>query len=456
MPFNRQETKVKARRNEDMRTQKADLLLMNVDFLDENWERVRGRDIVIRDGVIVVIVEIRKHGDSETVYEANETVDGGEMLYLPGFIDSHMHTGQQLLRGRVLDAMPMIWKRIMLPFESTLNEEKMRLSAELAALDMIRSGTCGFIDAGSYFMDKAAEEYETSGLRGALSVSTMDEEGLPASIAMTAEEAIEKTDILFERFHGKGNLKVFYSLRSLISCSEDLIERAAIRAREKGTTLQAHMNEYPGEITPFLSRFQKRPYEFLDAKGILGPWFLGAHSLLLSEEEKDLMCDRQVRICHCPFSNCGKAVPETPSLLRRQIPVGIGTDGAAHGGLSLWNEMRIFRSVMNVTCGVPLAEPAIMPAKTILDMVTKGGAACLGEETGTIAVGKRADLIGIDLDAPHLWIHGVISNTLVESVSAEDVKNVIVGGRMLMKNREILTLDEEKIRREAQAFTKGV
>ena len=452
MPFNRQETKVKARRNEDMRTQKADLLLMNVDFLDENWERVRGRDIVIRDGVIV---EIRKHGDSETVYEANETVDGGEMLYLPGFIDSHMHTGQQLLRGRVLDAMPMIWKRIMLPFESTLNEEKMRLSAELAALDMIRSGTCGFIDAGSYFMDKAAEVYETSGLRGALSVSTMDEEGLPASIAMTAEEAIEKTDILFERFHGKGNLKVFYSLRSLISCSEDLIERAAIRAREKGTTLQAHMNEYPGEITPFLSRFQKRPYEFLDAKGILGPWFLGAHSLLLSEE-KDLMCDRQVRICHCPFSNCGKAVPETPSLLRRQIPVGIGTDGAAHGGLSLWNEMRIFRSVMNVTCGVPLAEPAIMPAKTILDMVTKGGAACLGEETGTIAVGKRADLIGIDLDAPHLWIHGVISNTLVESVSAEDVKNVIVGGRMLMKNREILTLDEEKIRREARAFTKGV
>jgi len=453
MPFNRQETKVKARRNEDMRTQKADLLLMNVDFLDENWERVRGRDIVIRDGVIV---EIRKHGDSETVYEANETVDGGEMLYLPGFIDSHMHTGQQLLRGRVLDAMPMIWKRIMLPFESTLNEEKMRLSAELAALDMIRSGTCGFIDAGSYFMDKAAEVYETSGLRGALSVSTMDEEGLPASIAMTAEEAIEKTDILFERFHGKGNLKVFYSLRSLISCSEDLIERAAIRAREKGTTLQAHMNEYPGEITPFLSRFQKRPYEFLDAKGILGPWFLGAHSLLLSEKEKDLMCDRQVRICHCPFSNCGKAVPETPSLLRRQIPVGIGTDGAAHGGLSLWNEMRIFRSVMNVTCGVPLAEPAIMPAKTILDMVTKGGAACLGEETGTIAVGKRADLIGIDLDAPHLWIHGVISNTLVESVSAEDVKNVIVGGRMLMKNREILTLDEEKIRREARAFTKGV
>lgn len=453
MPFNRQETKVKARRNEDMRTQKADLLLMNVDFLDENWERVRGRDIVIRDGVIV---EIRKHGDSETVYEANETVDGGEMLYLPGFIDSHMHTGQQLLRGRVLDAMPMIWKRIMLPFESTLNEEKMRLSAELAALDMIRSGTCGFIDAGSYFMDKAAEVYETSGLRGALSVSTMDEEGLPASIAMTAEEAIEKTDILFERFHGKGNLKVFYSLRSLISCSEDLIERAAIRAREKGTTLQAHMNEYPGEITPFLSRFQKRPYEFLDAKGILGPWFLGAHSLLLSEKEKDLMCDRQVRICHCPFSNCGKAVPETPSLLRRQIPVGIGTDGAAHGGLSLWNEMRIFRSVMNVTCGVPLAEPAIMPAKTILDMVTKGGAACLGEETATIAVGKRADLIGIDLDAPHLWIHGVISNTLVESVSAEDVKNVIVGGRMLMKNREILTLDEEKIRREARAFTKGV
>lgn len=110
---------------------------------------------------------------------------------------------------------------------------------------------------------------------------------------------------------------------------------------------------------------------------------------------------------------------------------------------------------MNVTHGAPLAEPAVMPAKTILDMAVKGGAACLGEEPGMIAVGKRADLIGIDMDAPHLWIHGKMSNTLLESVGEGDVKDMIVGGTFLMRNREILTLDEEKIRSEALAFGKG-
>ena len=435
-----------------MKKEKIDLLLTNVDFLDENWEMVYGKEIAVKDGVIT---DIREQGTSGEHYESEETVDCRGKVFLPGLIDAHMHTGQQLLRGRVLDEMPMIWKRIMLPFESTLNEEKMRLSASLAALDMIRSGTCGFIDAGSYYMEAAAEVYEKSGLRGALSMSTMDEDGLPESIAMTAEEAVQRTDDLYERFHGKGNLKVFYSLRSLISCSEELIEMAAERAKEKKTTIQAHMNEYPGEINPYLSRYQKRPYEFLEEKGVLGPWFLGAHSLLLSEEEKELIRERGVRICHCPFSNCGKAVPDTPSLLKKGIPVGLGTDGAAHGGLSIWNEMKIFRSVMNVTHGAPLAEPAVMPAKKILDIAVKGGAACLGEETATIAVGKRADLIGIDMDAPHLWIHGKISNTLLESVGAGDVKDMIVGGRFLMRNREILTLDEEKIRSEALAFEKG-
>ena len=136
---------------------------------------------------------------------------------MPGLIDSHMHTGQQLLKGLVLDAKPIIWTRIMLPFESTLTPDKMRLCAQAAALEMIKCGTAGFIDAGSYHMETAASVYEESGLRGALSYSTMDEEGLPESIAMDAEEALKRTDSLYDRFHGKGNLKVYYSLRALNS-----------------------------------------------------------------------------------------------------------------------------------------------------------------------------------------------------------------------------------------------
>ena len=432
----------------------ADLLIRHADHLDEELELRRGLSIAIADGKIKKIAPLEELLEA---YDFDRELEGKGLLYMPGLVDSHMHTGQQLLRGQVLDAMPMIWTRIMLPFESTLNPEKMRLSAELAALCMIHSGTTGFIDAGSYFMEEAAEVYLESGLRGALSYSTMDQKGLPDSISTDVKEAIRRTDELYDGFHDKGSLRVYYSLRSLISCSRELMEAAASRARERSTMLQAHMNEYPGEISFFIEREHMRPYEYLDSLGILGSNFLGAHSLLLSEGEKELIRERGVKICHCPFSNCGKAAPDTPSLLARGISVGLGTDGAAHGGLSLWNEMKIFRSVMNLSYGVPLSEPAVMPAKTILRMVTRGGQACLGDPgQGVIREGANADLIGIDMQKPHLAVYGHISNTLLESVNASDVSDSIVGGRVLMERGQVLSLDEERIMAEARAYQEAL
>lgn len=369
----------------------ADLLIRHADYLDENFELQKGSSIAVADGKIEKIDTLEQLNET---YTFDQILDGKGCVYLPGLVDAHMHTGQQLLRGRVLDEMPMIWTRIMLPFESTLTPEKMRLSAQLAALDMIQSGTAGFIDAGSYYMEEAAEVYRESGLRGALSFSTMDQKGLPASIAMDADEAIRHTDALYDAFHGKGNLKVYYSLRSLISCSRELMEAAGSRARERG-----------------------------------------------------------VNVCHCPFSNCGKAAPDTPSLMSKGITVSLGTDGAAHGGLSLWNEMKIFRSVMNLHFGVPLSNPAVMPAKAILKMATVNGQKCLENPNGgVIREGASADLIGIDMQKPHLAIYGHLSNTLLESVNASDVTDSIVGGRVLMEKGQILTLDQEKILAEARNY----
>ena len=430
----------------------ADLLIRNSDYLDPEFELSEGKSILIRDGKIEAIDTAER---LEEKYTWKEEMDGSGCIYMPGLVDSHMHTGQQLLRGNVLDEMPMIWTRIMLPYESTLTPERMRLSARMAAVEMIHAGTTGFIDAGSYFMAEAAGVYAQSGLRGALSYSTMDQKGLPASISMDAETAIQKTDELYKEFHGQGNLKVYYSLRSLISCSEDLIRMVAERAAERHTMLQAHMNEYPGEINFYMERKQMRPYEYLDSLGVLGPDFLGAHSLLLSEREISLLSERGVKVCHCPFSNCGKAAPRTPELLERNITVGLGTDGAAHGGLSLFQEMKIFRSVMNLTWGVPLAEPAVMPAKTILAMATRGGQACLGGDPGRdgkIFPGARADLIGIDKRRIYMAVYGHIANTILESVGSGDVRDSVCGGKILMKDYQIQTLDEEKIYREAVSY----
>lgn len=427
----------------------CDLLIKNGTVLTSQDTLREDCDIAVTDGMIVEVgPELWK------TYQPKDILCGKGKLFMPGLIDSHMHTGQQLLKGLVLDAKPIIWTRIMLPFESALTPEKMRLSAQAAALEMIKCGTAGFIDAGSYHMDAAAAVYETSGLRGALSYSTMDEDGLPDSIAMNADEAVKRTDCLFDEYHGRGNLKVYYSLRALNSCSSRLAEMEADHAKARGTMLQAHMNEYMGEVNGIINREGIRPYEYLEKMNILDSNFLGAHSLLLSQEEKELIKERGVKTCHCPFSNCGKAVPDTPQLLEMGIPVGLGTDGAAHGGLSLWNEMKIFRSVMNISHGVPNGNPKVMPAETILKMVLEGGAAALNEEAslGRLEPGYKADFISINMDQPHLCPTGNKIHTLLECVNAGDVTDMVVGGRILMKNREVLTLDEERILYESRQY----
>ena len=462
------------------------LIVTNTSVLLPDMTIARGQTVETENGIISAIrpyqegEEITLSGNKKT-----ELLDGSRKLLMPGLCDSHMHTGQQLLKGQILDALPMIWTRIMLPFESTLTPEKMELSAELAALEMIKSGTTSFVDAGSYFMESAADVYLQSGLRGLLSASTMDDASLPDAIRHTADQNVAQTDALYDAYqsastmddaslpdairhtadqnvaqtdalydayHGKGNLKVAYSLRSLISCTEELILKAAGHAKERGALLQAHMNEYPNEINFFLQRFGMRPIEYLEKLGVLDERFLAAHCILLSENEKDLLKKYEVKTCHCPFSNCGKGVPDTPALLQRGITVGLGTDGAAHGGLSLWNEMKIFRSVMNVGRGVGISEAAVMPAAKILRMATQGGYDYLHENGGSIAVGKEADFITISLWQPHLYPTGNLVNTLLECVTAADVCDNVVRGKILMKDHAVQTLDEARILAKAERY----
>ena len=277
--------------------EKCNLLIKNAVVMTDYETVKNGMDIAVSGGRIAAVTET---GTRE--FQADKTISGEGKLFMPGLIDSHMHTGQQLLKGLVLDAKPIIWTRVMLPFESTLTQEKMKLSAQVAALEMMKSGTTAFIDAGSYHMDAAAAVYEESGLRGCISYSTMDEEGLPESIAMNAGQAVEETDRLYENWNGKGNLKVYYSLRALNSCSHELTELAAGHARERGAMLQAHMNEYQGEIDGIIAREGMRPYEYLEKMGVLSDRFLGAHSLILSDEEKEIIRERGVKVIS-PFTS---------------------------------------------------------------------------------------------------------------------------------------------------------
>lgn len=429
------------------------ILIKDAMILEEAGLVKYHQDIEITDSKITAVTDTLPN-----VNFVGEVVDGHNKLFMPGMTDSHLHTGQQLLRGRVLDTKPIIWTRIMLPFESRMNSKIMKLNAQLASLELISSGTTSFIEAGSYFMDEAAKVYQDVGLRGALSFSTMDDQNLPQSIRMSAEEAVSYTDNLYNSFDGQGNLSVYYSLRTMNNASDKLIRLAGEHAKERGTFLQAHMNEYPKEVADFKERSGLTPYEHLDKMGFLDDKFIGAHSIFLSDKEKELIKTKKSKISHSPFSNCGKGVPDTPHLIDEAVVIGLGTDGAAHGGLSMWNEAKIFRSIMNVYYGVQQKKPNIMPANRIFSMILDGGAELINQkgQLGKIKPGYTADLISINLNAPHLIPTGIVTNMLLESVNANDVYDSMVAGKWLMRNREFLTIDAEKVEYEANKMVEKI
>lgn len=428
-----------------MNALRCDILLTDTNYLKPDMSVVSGKTIAISSGRIVDILD-----DGPGGYCAPTVIPGRDLLWMPGLVDGHIHTSQQLLRGRLLDEKPVIWKRVNVPFESRLTEESSRLSAQIAAAEMIRSGTTGFVDAGGKYPEAFAGVFQQAGLRGRLTVMTNDNPHAPDSLRAASPEAAvtrlrEMAAALPER------MKPIYSVTTPTAVSEEALRAVFEAAAEDGVPVETHMNEYASEVTEFIERYGERPFVWLEKEGLLKAPMVAPHCIFLTPEEIDILAAHQVNVVHCPFSNCGKGVPPTPQLLRSGVNVSFGSDGAGHGGLDLFREMRLFRGVMNIGRGIGMADSCVMPAETLLRMATQGGAAALMEpKLGKIETGYLADLIAIDLSAPHLWPTQNIVHTLVESASGADVRHSIIDGRLVMKDRNLLTLDWQEIHTQAE------
>ena len=422
------------------------MLLKNIAYLDENLDVIFNRDIRIKDNYIKEI------GENLKIEGEEEVINGENLLVTPGLCDAHTHLGQQLLKGRVLDAEGIIWKNIMLPFESSITDEIMSLNTKLALIEMIKAGTTSFVDAGSYHMDSACREIFKSGMRGAVTYSSMVDSSLPKNICDTADEVIEKNNNLYKNWNGKGLIQVYYSIRSLMSANEELILKVSQEAKKRDTMLEVHMNEYDKEVENVIEKTGLPPYEYLEKLGVLNSDFIGAHSLILSEGEKEIIKKHDIKIVQCPFSNSGKALANTPQLIKNGIKIGLGSDGVAHGGLSLWDEMKTLRCMMNVTWGIQENNRSIMPAKELLKMAMENGKYFLRKNIGTIKEGYLADLIFIDLNQPHLWYSGNYTNTIFECVNKGDIIHSMVDGKWIMRDRKIITIDESSVREELKKW----
>ena len=438
----------------------------NYDIVIKNCQVLRP-DMTISGECSVAIKDswIRKIGSAEEIAAAGtaaQTLDGKGKLLMPGLVDGHTHTCQQLLRGRVADEYPMIWTRFLVPFESNLQPEDSYVSGQLACLEMIKNGTTAFAESGGVHMDRVADAVIESGMRAAIAKSTMDMgNAITGAMKETAQEAIDNTIDLYKRYQGAGDgrIDIWFAIRQVMTCSRELIAMVGENAKKYHTGIHAHLCEHKDEVSFCLQNYKKRPAQFLEEMGILGPNLLTAHNVMLSDADISIMAERGVKIIHCPRANLANhGFPKTPQILGAGASVGLGCDGAAPSNLDLFDEIKVLRYAMIGYWGLPSFNPVVMPCAKLLEMATQGGANAIGhgDILGTVAEGKKADLILLNIDQPHILPTQNLVNTIVDAASGHDVTDSIINGKLVMKDREVLTLDEEKILFEADRHMKEI
>jgi 5-methylthioadenosine/S-adenosylhomocysteine deaminase len=436
----------------------ADLLITGADVVTMDAARPLVRDgaIAVRDGQISWIGPAREAGQRFT---ADRTLDAAGRIALPGLIDTHFHTGQQLLRGKIMELAKRrqlklpIWRNYLIPFESVLTEEDVYLSGQVAYANALRVGTTCFAEAGGPHPDQMGRAAEDAGIRGRVALSTMDTgEGLPASMRFTTRDAIEANVALVKRW-GAGaaperRVGAWLALRQLLVCSRDLWESLRDAAAELGARIHIHLAEGTYEVEYAAEQWGLRPAEHLDALGFLSPRVHAAHSILLSAQEIDLYALRQVSVAHCPLGNFIIGAPKVPEMRRRGIRVGLGSDGASTGSIDLFEAMRVSWVALQSHYGTPWHVRNVVTLEDLLRMATLGGAEALGldGQIGSLEPGKRADIV---IASPrHLDMQPVYDPvfTAARGLTGRDVETVVVDGRVVVEDGTVTSLDEQELR----------
>ncbi len=427
-----------------------DLLLKGFMLLNSEFDVEENKTVGVCGNRIARVARAEDMADAT----AKTVLDGGGKLLMPGLVDAHTHVCQQLLRGSLADEYPMVWLRFLVPFESALTEEDVYHSALLYCLQAIKAGVTGFADSGGRHMHMVVKAAVESGMRAAVARSMIDlGNGITPEMTEKTEEAIESNDRLFADCNGLGGgrIRVFYGMRQVMTCSPELVRLVGEHARQRGTGVHAHLCEHRDEVSFCLQTYKKRPAEFLDEHGLLGPNLLTAHNVALSEGDITLLAMRGVKLVHCPYANLiNHGVPKTPRLLEAGCSVGLGSDGAAYNSVDLFDEMRALRAAVIANWGLPVFDPVALPVKRALAMATSGGAAAIGLERdlGAVEEGRVADLITINMRQPHIFPSANYTTALLDCVGARDVADSIIDGNVVMRDRRVLGLDEDAVLQE--------
>ncbi|PAD79754.1 amidohydrolase [Paenibacillus campinasensis] len=409
---------------------------------------LEGNQSVIKGYMVVEDDRITYIGEQKPqIEEPIEIIDGTHLLFLPGLVNTHGHAAMSLLRGYGDDLALQVWlQEKMWPMEAKMKAEDIYWGASLSVVEMLKGGTTAFVDMYDH-MDQVASIVDQSGMRGVLMRGVI---GLcpPEEQRQKLNEAIA----FAKAWHGKadGRITSMMSPHAPYTCPPELIEMFVQASEDLDLPLHTHMSETKAEVQQNVDDYGLRPVAHLERLGVFSRPTLLAHAVHLTDEEIDILAKHNVAISHNPGSNLKLAsgVARVPELLKAGVTVSLGTDGpASNNNLDMFEEMRLAALIHKGVSG----DPTAVPASEALRMGTEYGAkSAFLNEVGRLEVGIKADMIALNTDQAHFLPHTDFISHVVYSASAKDVEHVWVDGKQLVKNGECLTVDEERIRREAQ------
>jgi 5-methylthioadenosine/S-adenosylhomocysteine deaminase len=418
-----------------------------------------GREIP--SGVVEVDGGVITHvGPDPSDSEADEVVDLSGTIVLPGLVNTHCHTSQQLGRGLADDVDLLTWLRDRIwPYEAALSEADSEVSALACAIEQIRSGVTLLADPGGQHVDGMARGIAASGMRAVLGRSSMDSgEGLPPAMVEPTADVLAAQDDLATRWHGSGDgrLMVGTTLRTIFNCSDELILATVARAQQSGIRVQMHIAEVPEENEFSTATRGTSTVRHLHRIGALGPWFLGVHAVWVDDEEIGLLASSGAAVSHNVASNLKiLGFPRIADMVDAGVTVGVGTDGApSNNRMCLLDEMWAGSMVQKAL----RRDPTVLPARTWLRMATIDGARAIGlaERTGSLEVGKWADLVVMDPDTVNMTpVHDPVAG-VITSAKSENVRDVMCAGQWVLRDRELPGVDERAVLSEARGRAAAV
>jgi len=380
------------------------------------------------------------------------TIDARGKLVLPGFVNGHTHVPMTLLRGMRDDVPLDEWlQKYIFPAEAkNVTEDFVRWGTRLAAAEQIRGGITTFADM-YYFEDAIAEEAKAAGMRAVLGETVVD---FPAPDNKNNEAMLEYAEKFLKRWQGDPLIHTAVAPHAIYTCSQKTLQDSAALARKYRARILIHVAEMKKELDDSRAQNGTTPVQYLDKLGILGPDTVAAHCIFVDQTDRRILAQRQVGCVHNPSSNMMLASGVAPVIEERAagVAVGLGTDGPAgsNNDLDLMEEMDLAAKLQKVT----KMDPQTLGAKAVVEMATIEGARALHmeKEIGSLEPGKKADFILIGLDAPNAVPMYDVYAQLAYALKGSDVETVIIGGRVVMRDKKLLTVDEAAVIAKAREF----